>query len=42
MKKIFTITHPKIRPDRQIEAVKRDINKYIDSITVFTFISPDK
>jgi len=29
MKKTFTITHPKIRPDRQIEAVKRDINKYL-------------
>ena len=29
MKKTFTITRPKIRPDRQIEAVKRDINKYL-------------
>ena len=29
MKKTFTITHQKIRPDRQIEAVKRDINKYL-------------
>ena len=29
MKKTFTISHPKIRPDRQIEAVKRDINKYL-------------
>ena len=29
MKKTFTITHPKIKPDRQIEAVRRDINKYL-------------
>ena len=29
MKKTFIITHPKIKPDRQIEAVKRDINKYL-------------
>jgi hypothetical protein len=29
MKKTFTITHPKIKPDRQIEAVKHDINKYL-------------
>ncbi len=29
MKKTFIIKHPKIKPDRQIEAAKRDINKYL-------------
>jgi hypothetical protein len=29
MKKTFIITHPKINPDRQIEGVKRYINKYL-------------
>ena len=29
MKKTFKLTHPKIKYDRLIEAVKRDVKKYI-------------
>ncbi|MBT3603052.1 MAG: hypothetical protein HOE48_00065 [Candidatus Latescibacteria bacterium] len=29
MKKTFNLTHPKIKTDRLIEAVKADVNKYL-------------
>jgi len=29
MKKTFSITHPKIKPARLVEAVRRDVKKYI-------------
>ncbi len=29
MKKIFKLTHPKIKTDRLAEAVKRDVRKYV-------------
>ena len=29
MKKIFELTHPKIKPARMIEAVRRDVKKYL-------------
>lgn len=29
MKKTFDLTHPKIRPDRMVEAARKDVNKYI-------------
>ena len=29
MKKTFKLTHPKIKPDRLIEAVKSDVRKYL-------------
>ena len=29
MKKIYKLTHPKIRVDRLVEAVKHDVKKYI-------------
>ena len=29
MKKIFKLTHPKIKPARLIEAVRRDVKKYL-------------
>ena len=29
MKKIFELTHPKIKPARLIEAVRRDVKKYL-------------
>lgn len=29
MKKTFDLTHPKIKPDRLVEAVRRDVKKYI-------------
>ena len=29
MKKTFTLTHPKIKPARKVEAAKGEINKYI-------------
>ena len=29
MKKIFDLTHPKIKPARLIEAVRRDVKKYL-------------
>ncbi|MFT5697484.1 MAG: hypothetical protein ACI8ZB_000332 [Desulforhopalus sp.] len=29
MRKTFKLTHPKIAPARLIEAIKRDVNKYV-------------
>ena len=29
MKKTFQLTHPKIKPARLIEAVRRDVKKYL-------------
>ncbi|MCF6313644.1 MAG: DUF6172 family protein [Verrucomicrobiales bacterium] len=29
MKKTFDLTHPKIKPARMVEAVRRDVKKYI-------------
>jgi hypothetical protein len=29
MKKIFKLTHPKIKPARLVEAVRRDVKKYL-------------
>lgn len=29
MKKTFKLTHPKIAPERLIESIKRDVNKYV-------------
>jgi len=29
MKKTFNLTHPKIKPARLVEAVRRDVKKYL-------------